>query len=439
MKESDLMGQVYSNSFCNIAATAAENSTKGLFFDRFPGSIIPLRVSINGSDYLINPPHAGMHMVDQAPLVRRAWVYQERILSRRILHFTTSQVFWECKTHCACETYPSTYPVGSFSPPLRRINPGLDGFRIRQRDGGAIFNTSPDAFLDGFALWNILIADYSRCSLTHDTDRLVAISGVAAKFQETLNNDNDEYLAGMWRKHLPYSLTWQALGENSRPTSYTAPTWSWASITGQVKRKSLANVQHQRSVEIIEECVEPAGLSKFGQVNGGFISLKGSLMAIPLSICQSSQPMLPCAGCAGDLETLSLHFTLDISRPGVDRFAEARQRLHFPISYARSLTQARSETNYEYLSVYGVPISAHWLGERREIEGLLLEATGNKIGEFRRIGTFSYMSWRDAQGDFSSQYLEAFRVFDSQAVRLGFNPISTDHLDYDFQYMIKII
>ncbi|KAH7351176.1 heterokaryon incompatibility protein-domain-containing protein [Rhexocercosporidium sp. MPI-PUGE-AT-0058] len=43
VKESDRMRQVYSNSFCNIAASAAENSSEGLFFDRYPGLIMPLR------------------------------------------------------------------------------------------------------------------------------------------------------------------------------------------------------------------------------------------------------------------------------------------------------------------------------------------------------------------------------------------------------------
>jgi hypothetical protein len=35
-KESGLMGQVYSNSVCNISATGASDGSKGLFFDRHP-------------------------------------------------------------------------------------------------------------------------------------------------------------------------------------------------------------------------------------------------------------------------------------------------------------------------------------------------------------------------------------------------------------------
>ena len=75
MKESDRISQVYSNSFSNIAASAAVNSTRGLFFDRYPGLIMPLRLAINGSGYLINLPYAHMYIVERAPLSRRGWVY----------------------------------------------------------------------------------------------------------------------------------------------------------------------------------------------------------------------------------------------------------------------------------------------------------------------------------------------------------------------------
>lgn len=437
VKESSQMDKVYSNSFCNIAASAAENSTRGLFFYRNPDSIIPLRMVINGIGYFLDPPHVSMYkMVEEAPLNFRGWVYQERFLSPRILHFTASQLFWECRTHSACETYPITYPTGDiFLSPIKRFNPGVDGIRIRQRDGGHIFNISQDEFLDAFAVWNEIVTNYSQCCLTQETDRLVAISGVAAKVNETMD---DEYLAGMWREHLPYNLTWQASGENKRPATYTAPSWSWASITGKVQKNPLKNLLYEQSVEIVEASVELAGPSRFGQVTNGFIKLKGSLMAMPLSICCSGQ-MQPCAGCIEDSRTLSLGFALDVSRPGVGRNEEASQCLHFPISWAKSIAGGYSKKSYEYLLVYGMPILAYWSGDRREVEGLLLEATSNNISEFRRIGRFSYGWWRDAQGDASSQYLEAFQAFDSQAASLGFKPILTSHLNHDVHYTITII
>jgi hypothetical protein len=34
--------------------------------------------------------------VNDAPLNSRAWVFQERALSRRILHFANDQIYWQC-------------------------------------------------------------------------------------------------------------------------------------------------------------------------------------------------------------------------------------------------------------------------------------------------------------------------------------------------------
>lgn len=37
------------------------------------------------------------------PLLARAWAFQERLLSTRIIHYTSSELIWECKTVLACE------------------------------------------------------------------------------------------------------------------------------------------------------------------------------------------------------------------------------------------------------------------------------------------------------------------------------------------------
>lgn len=37
------------------------------------------------------------------PLNARAWVIQERLLSRRILHFTQERIYWECLEEKSCE------------------------------------------------------------------------------------------------------------------------------------------------------------------------------------------------------------------------------------------------------------------------------------------------------------------------------------------------
>lgn len=43
LEQSALMGQIYSNSFCNIAAAHASDSRQGCFIDRNPDLVAPIK------------------------------------------------------------------------------------------------------------------------------------------------------------------------------------------------------------------------------------------------------------------------------------------------------------------------------------------------------------------------------------------------------------
>jgi hypothetical protein len=104
-RESAVMGYVYKNAVCNIAATAAPDGRFGCFFERDPSLILPCRVQSKsfpnqGSDselFELVPNAIWAHNVDDAPLNSRSWVMQERFLSPRIIHCGKNQLFWECR------------------------------------------------------------------------------------------------------------------------------------------------------------------------------------------------------------------------------------------------------------------------------------------------------------------------------------------------------
>ncbi|KAF4339365.1 heterokaryon incompatibility [Fusarium beomiforme] len=80
--------------------------------------------------------------------------------------------------------------------------------------------------------WGDVVSIYANCSLTNDSDRLIAMSGIAKSFQET---NQDTYLAGLWKGVIFSDLTWKTNASEGaqvqRSESY-APTWSWASVVG---------------------------------------------------------------------------------------------------------------------------------------------------------------------------------------------------------------
>ena len=110
-KESSMMGHVYQNGLCNIAATGAPDGTGGCFMERDPVLARKCRVRVDKllskfklkpGLYDLVPKNLWENGLSNAPLNRRAWVAQERILAPRILHFSKNQLFWECNGLVSC-------------------------------------------------------------------------------------------------------------------------------------------------------------------------------------------------------------------------------------------------------------------------------------------------------------------------------------------------
>jgi hypothetical protein len=104
-RESSMMGQVYQNGFCNIAATGAEDGRVGCFLKRDVALVqkFSFRIHTPIPKFGLKPGLYDMVPRDlwsdglwNAALNKRAWVAQERILAPRILHFSATQLYWEC-------------------------------------------------------------------------------------------------------------------------------------------------------------------------------------------------------------------------------------------------------------------------------------------------------------------------------------------------------
>lgn len=200
LNESSNMSKIYKYAFCNIAATAASaGADGGLYQSRDPLPITPYSANIkwgrHDRKYVFFLGHHWYNSLEDAPLNRRGWVFQEPLLSPRTLHFS-SQLFWECRSLQACETYPSGLPR----------SPGVLGNDLH--DCRFPVNTKAwrrEFERNRFDLWDLLTRMYCRCFLTRPSDRLVAIAGIAQEVQSLLG---DEYVAGFWRSRLPFGLLW---------------------------------------------------------------------------------------------------------------------------------------------------------------------------------------------------------------------------------------
>ena len=231
------MRHIYGNCYVNIGASRAAAAADGLYTQRAPSSIRPIVVQ-NRSDAGILPPssymlvHAGMpkKYCRDTPLSRRGWVFQERLLSPRVLYFGKDQVYWECfESRLQCETHPAGLPV----TPSKADIP----FKL------SIQSVTRAEMTD---YYHSLVNQYSFCQLTYpDTDKFPAFVGVAEHFASQLE---DDYVAGFYRHQLPECLMWRTKSLVLCPpvestATYRCPSWTWAKMdtavytyTGNLRR-----------------------------------------------------------------------------------------------------------------------------------------------------------------------------------------------------------
>jgi hypothetical protein len=91
-RESAIMGSVYKHAVLNVAASGVSDSSEGLFIQRNRGlvTLARLEASLQSSKMFYYVTENDYNWVDQfenAPLSRRAWVLQERLLAPRAVHF----------------------------------------------------------------------------------------------------------------------------------------------------------------------------------------------------------------------------------------------------------------------------------------------------------------------------------------------------------------
>ena len=409
------MGNIYRYSLCNIAATGAKDGRDGLFrfLERIPASVKPLAInipdfgqpkfdeldpddptSIDSSKWLGMPhpredaPWVGMppghyHCVNRylwyqnvsdSPLAARAWVVQERLLAPRVLHFGRRQIFWECNELKSCELYPNGLPEEADLLSTAEL-------KCKEITSGHPYPMSPATPQDWndtgpcpriLRSWNDVVKVYSKAKLTFEGDKLVAIAGLAKTYAERIHAP---YLAGLWGVHLPRQLLWAIHQPTESPTKRRAPTWSWASVDGEVR--NVVNVHdtvERRLAEILDFHVNGDMLGYTGELR-----LQARLIPCALSYDPTASAAEQCNPLVRGLEraafikpdTLPPTSLQDASlQPHADRFFCA------PIVIFYDTTEPTTP----------------------EVAGLVLQSTALK-GVFRRFGTFRTDNAMDRDGD----------------------------------------
>lgn len=98
--EAPRMDLIYGNAYLVIAAASSASPDQGIFQDRPPAAKFDF--SCGGVEYAVTVRERAGH-TGSGPLEGRAWAFQERLLTKRVVHYTPNELTWECKTTHCCE------------------------------------------------------------------------------------------------------------------------------------------------------------------------------------------------------------------------------------------------------------------------------------------------------------------------------------------------
>lgn len=295
------------------------------------------------------------HSVELSPLSRRAWVLQERLLSPRTLHYTKTQLFWECRESKACEYSPDPYPRIQTIPsePPRHLD---------SKHELAGLNVEPL-----HRHWPEIIEKYTDTLLTKPEDKLVAISGLA---RQVYSITKDKYCAGIWREDLVLQLLWRLQRpQHKAELPYRAPSWSWASTEGKVEfTKNSLHITSELEIKSVQSIGVNGKLWSFDQIEYGSLRVRGAMRAA--QSCERRGQMYKL------LLTDQLNEELDTNECD-----------YYPDSIPQSLSK-----NPMCLPVARLRSGASCGGDENEkrsfVAGLVIEPTGDYADEYRRLGLF---------------------------------------------------
>ncbi|EXJ67503.1 uncharacterized protein A1O5_09516 [Cladophialophora psammophila CBS 110553] len=208
---------------------------------------------------------------DNPPYIHaRGWCYQERFLSRRILHFTGTEVMYEAGkvVQCQCGNHYAALQ-GKFG--------------------------NPESTIHG---WKTIVAEYTQHALTQQWDLLPGLAGIAKRFQSRHNPG--DYVAGLWRNQLVHWLCWKSVAqytfsnmrgycEDCRPwprrltakpealsDNVVVPSFSWAARSGPcLFINCIWRMDYQQMATVLDTSIVVDQRNPFGRLRQCSLVLNG--------------------------------------------------------------------------------------------------------------------------------------------------------------------
>ncbi|KAK2598260.1 hypothetical protein N8I77_011684 [Diaporthe amygdali] len=309
------MCDIYRGAYVTVAASCSDDSTQGLF--RKSSCCRTVKPQHQGPSYVVRriPEHPTwdwvgiQQMKPELPLLTRSWVYQERLLSSRIAHFTRYEIMFECSrpgegpSYCECHNATggawggAAGGYGASDDDMTKLRKLHHAEALRASAATAAASSSGDSGgSDNIDVvrkyWQKVLHEYSGYHITSTSDKLPALAGIARQYG-TAHPELGDYVAGMWERTLVHDLMWFCpKGDPNvramhlwrpphipQPESGSFPTWSWIAAGQHVTTKSACPRVRPEDLRVVAYDFELSGPDEYGAIRNASLELEGFMAA----------------------------------------------------------------------------------------------------------------------------------------------------------------
>ncbi|KAI1425069.1 heterokaryon incompatibility protein-domain-containing protein [Xylaria sp. FL1777] len=304
------MTDIYNLSYVTISASTASTCHDGFLQTRKLDKT-PIRLR---AEFSRNQKGSVLLVVDPAseePIHTRGWTMQEHLLAPRLLMFGSLCMEFRCLSGQERDG-GSILPFGVQQPGIPAMEGRVASVLYTAKYGGvpdarhknvlkrntflyrtglmslALKMTGEKDELQGVVIeqWASIVEAYTQRALGVLDDRLNAISGIAKKMHRA---ELGEYLGGLFSYKLLLQLMWsraEGQGQLPRPSQgYRAPSWSWASIDGQVAFGNRMWSSAEATARLLEFNVQPKSeMEKYTKYVSGLVRISGNATTLKLVI-----------------------------------------------------------------------------------------------------------------------------------------------------------
>ncbi|KAM3075202.1 hypothetical protein ACMFMG_007348 [Clarireedia jacksonii] len=218
-KQIPLMGNIYASALCTIVAGSGSDAWAGLNgVGKKPIPRSPKSYQAKVHDHRLTTTQKHYQLwKNQTVWLSRGWTFQEKILSRRLMIFTDSQVYFQCKK----ALWSEDTIFENFNSRVTTIGSASDDTDLEI-----------DSLLSVFNSYQAMVRDYSRRSFGYQSDALNSFQGVQQYLQNRGPYSEQRRLTGEFYFGLPESffdaaMVWTLPYHYPDQRREMFPSWTW--------------------------------------------------------------------------------------------------------------------------------------------------------------------------------------------------------------------